>query len=44
MQKRKLKGNRGVYKCHTFGTLQRYSREITFKYLKSNYSLISQVN
>jgi len=23
MQKRKLKGNRGVYKCHTFGTLHR---------------------
>jgi hypothetical protein len=21
MQRRKLKGNRGVYKCHTFGTL-----------------------
>ena len=22
MQRRKLKRNRGVYKCHTFGTLQ----------------------
>jgi len=25
MQRRKLKGNRGVYKCHTFGTLQNNS-------------------
>lgn len=35
MQRRKLKGNRAAYKCHTFGTLHKFCRVCTVLKLRT---------